>query len=432
MKKSSIKLYLIAILIINASVVRIAYSVELPAPKPSMLIHSNPYFSKFVKQVWRSNAHIQSAQTKVESAKYELKQSSKPLYNPNIDLEGQYVFKGEREDTYTAGISQTIDLFNKRRAHAEVGHYGFVEANANLQEQKLLIASEALKSLTAYRVDESVVMLAKRRTQLLHRFVLESERKFKAGDIAQSEIDQARLAYTEAISQQADEEVLLTQARQRLISVSQMNTLNWLKLPNKLPLPVYASSFIRSQWLRQLPIIRFYDAQVEVAQSAAHVAAKEAKPDPTINVRSGVEDKEPLVRFGLSMPLYVRNNYSDQVQAVNRQAIATDQDRMNAYKTSNAALNESLIRYQVLYKASLKFDSASKDNFVGGIKLLNKLWSAGEINTTDYIIQLKQRINSQIDGVKLKGHAWDTWFSLMEYSGQMTTWLSIHDSRSTL
>jgi cobalt-zinc-cadmium efflux system outer membrane protein len=391
----------------------------IAAPKASTFSHQNACFSKFIHQVWRSNAQIQSAKAQVESAKSNFSQSSKPIYNPNLDLESQYVFKDQREDTYTAGISQTIDLFNKRGARTEVGEHNLVVTKANLLVQQLALATKALSALAEYRMDEAIVKLAMHRTQLLHQFQKESDRKFKAGDIAQNELDQASLAYSEAISQQADEEINLTRARQRLIAVTQSASRNWPRLPNKLFTPIRASSFKQQQWLRNLPIIRFYSAQVDAAQAAVRVAQTETKADPTISIRGGMEDNGALVGAGLSIPLFVRNNFHDQVQAASHEAAAIDLARMNAYRESKIALQESLVRYRILYHATLDWNKASKNSLKGGIRLLNRLWSAGEINTTDYLIQLKQRIDSQIAGAKLKGQAWEAWAFMMQRSGQL-------------
>ena len=74
-----------------------------------------------------------------------------------------------------------------------------------------------------------------------------------------------------------------------------------------------------------------------------------------------------------------------------------------------------------LYAAMNRWQHASKHSLDGGIELLNRLWSAGELSTTDYLVQLKQRIDSQIAGQELNGKAWQMWFSVMEASGQLNT-----------
>ena len=126
----------------------------------------------------------------------------------------------------------------------------------------------------------------------------------------------------------------------------------------------------------------------------------------------------------MSVPLFVRNNFHDQLRAVNNQEIAVEQMRMNIYRETRASLQGDLARYRLLYVASQRWNQASKHSLDGGIELLNKLWAAGELSTTDYLVQLKQRIDSQIAGAELKGKAWQMWFSVLQASGHLTPWLS--------
>lgn len=401
-----------------------AAQLPTPAQTQATSIKTPASIKQFIHYVWQTNPAIQSAQSEVARADADFSQSQRPIYNPSLDLDAEHVRKEPFEDTYTAGISQTIDLFNKRGARAAVGQHGFAEAKANLSAQQLALATQTLKALADYRTAQAVVRLAKRRTQLLRRFKEQNVRKFKSGDIAQDALDQASLAYAEAISQQADEEVALTRAKQQLIAIAQSASRYWPQLPRQLPKPLRVSTSEQQAWLRQLPILQVYNARVATAQATVRVAQTETKPDPTISLRGGTEDKELLVGGSLSIPLFVRNNFQDQVRAANHQATAIEQMRMNVYRQVKAALQGDLSRYQILHAAFYQWHQASKHSLQGGMDLLNRLWSAGELSTTDYLVQLKQRIDSQIAGQELKGKAWQMWFSVMEASGQLNPWLT--------
>lgn len=378
---------------------------------------------RFVSYIWQHNPTIQSAQSNVARAEAEFSQSRKPLYNPSLDLEAEHIRREPQENTYTAGLSQTIDLFDKRGARAKVGQYGLAESKANLRAQQLSLATETLKALAEYRTAQKIVVLAKRRTKLLYRFRELNVRKFKSGDIAQDALDQAALAYAEAISQQANEEITLTTAKQHLMATAQTVPGRWPQLPHRLPKPLQPSRTQQQQWLQRLPLIHVYNARVAIALATIRVARTETKSDPTLSVRGGTEDKEALVGVGVNIPIFVRNNFRDQVRAANHQAIAVEKTRMNIFRHSKATLQGELSRYRILYDATRRWDQASKHSLDGGIDLLNRLWTAGELNTTNYLVQLKQRIDSQIAGVELNGKAWQSWFSVMEASGRLTSWL---------
>ncbi|HAT63919.1 MAG TPA: hypothetical protein DCS66_04860 [Flavobacteriaceae bacterium] len=378
---------------------------------------------EFISYVSRTNPAILSAQSEVAKADANYAQSRRPIYNPSLDVDAERVNQESFEDTYTAGINQTVDLFNKRGANAAVGQHGLAEAKANLLAEQLNVTTQALKALAKYRTAQSVVNLAKQRTQLLAEFKKQNVRKFKSGDIAQDALDQASLAYAHAISQQADEEIILMNAYQNLIAITHTSPNTWPIMPDKLPTPLRISIAKQEEWLRKLPVIEIYGAKVATAKAVIRVAQAETKPDPTIGFRGGTEDNELLIGGSLSIPLFVRNNFEDQVHAANHQAIAVEQEQMNIYRQNKARLQGDLSKYNTLYNAAGQWSQASKHSLDGGIDLLNRLWSAGELNTTDYLVQLKQRIDSQISGVELTGKTWQMWFSVMEASGQLKTWI---------
>lgn len=425
-KTQMIKIQSLLILIAFCLYPLLSQATSLPNPVQTQVVSIKRPTSikQFIHYVWQTNPAIQSTQSEVARADADFSQSQRPIYNPSLDLDAQHVRKEPFEDTYTAGISQTIDLFNKRDARAAVGQHDFAVAKANLSAQQLALATQTLKALAEYRTAQAVVRLAKRRTQLLSQFKEQNVRKFKSGDIAQDALDQASLAYAEAISQQADEEVAFTRAKQQLIAIAQAASRYWPQLPRQLPKPLRASPSEQQAWLRQLPIIQVYNARVATAQATVRVAQTETKPDPTISLRGGTEDKELLLGGSLSIPLFVRNNFQDRVHAANHQAIAVEQMRINVYRQVKAALHGDLSRYQILYAALRQWHRASKHSLDGGIDLLNRLWAAGELSTTDYLVQLKQRIDSQIAGAELKGEAWQMWFSVMEASGRLNPWLA--------
>lgn len=398
-------------------------SQAIPFPTKTISPKRIKSISQFIHYVWKTNPAIQAAQSEVNSANAEFSQSKQAVYNPDLIFEGEHVAKDPHENTYTAGISQTIDLSNKRGARTKVGRYSFAQAKANLSQQKLALATETLKALAEYRASQSAVKLARRRTQLLREFNVLNARKLKSGDIAQDASDLAALAYAEAISQQAEEEVILTQARQSLLQITHISATHWPQLKNRLPKPLDPPARKQKQWLTDLPLIQLYNARVSVAKGNVLVAKAQTKIDPTLSLAGGEEDNSALVNASLSFPIFVRNNFQDQVRAANQQEIAIEQSRMNVYRKVSAALQGDLYRYRILYHATINWHQAAKRSLSGGMQLLNRLWSAGELSTTDYIIQVKQRIDSQIAGVELKGKAWKMWFSTLASAGKLNNWL---------
>lgn len=375
-------------------------------------------------QVWQTNPSIQSAEAEVSAATANASASGRPIYNPELELDGERVRKDSQEDTYTVGISQTIDLFNKRGANRQVGQFTLAEAQASLAAQKLTVGIAALTALREFNTTQQIASLAKKRTQLLKKFVELTEKKHAAGDLGQAALDQSRLALSEAIAQQANTEFALSQAKEALAAITNRTANAWPALPSQLPrLPQLPSDPTRL--LQQLPSIQILNYRANTANARIRVAKTNTRPDPTISLRGGQEDKKALIGLSLSVPLFVRNNFHDQVTSASQESIAIDKARLNAYWQAKARLLGTASRYGILYSSYNQWSNVSAGSLNGGIKLLDKLWDAGEINTTDYLIQLRQRIDSQIAGTELQGQTWQAWFQWLDASGNLDHWLGL-------
>jgi len=54
---------------------------------------------------------------------------------------------------------------------------------------------------------------------------------------------------------------------------------------------------------------------------------------------------------------------------------------------------------------------------------LQRLWEAGELSTTDYLVQLRQTLDTKESALELRRSMWQAWFEWMSASGQIETWL---------
>ena len=56
--------------------------------------------------------------------------------------------------------------------------------------------------------------------------------------------------------------------------------------------------------------------------------------------------------------------------------------------------------------------------------MLEKLWRAGEISTSDYLVQLKQSLDTALSGLELESQAWQAWFDYLTAAGRLNDWLA--------
>jgi cobalt-zinc-cadmium efflux system outer membrane protein len=55
--------------------------------------------------------------------------------------------------------------------------------------------------------------------------------------------------------------------------------------------------------------------------------------------------------------------------------------------------------------------------------LLDQLWKAGELDTTDYLVQLKQALETAVEAIEHRGRLWRAWVAWLATSGQVDQWL---------
>lgn len=369
----------------------------------------------FIHEVLENNPGIQAAQANVLAAKARQRATAQPLYNPEFTAEVQSTIES------TAGINQTIDWTDKRETHTQVGSADAQVAEAQLMVLQQQLSAEILNALVTYQSNGQVVSLAKERTQLLQKFVSLTQKRHANGDVARIDVDLAQLALSEALVQQAAAEITLNQTVQKLRSITGLNQAHWPQFPNVLP-NIRLISDDLEKLIDKLPILQVLNKQYSRAQARISLAEKQRYPDPTIGVQGGrgegSEGNNWLMGVTVSIPLFVRNTYRAEVDAAKADIIEVAQKRRDLTRQNRAEIESSVERYKILYEAIQSWQEVSEKPLSDGVVLIGRLWQAGEINTTDYLVQLKQRVDSQIAGAELKGRAWQAWVDWLKASGQ--------------
>ena len=410
------RLFLLGFLVFN-------FLYCLPSYATSNLQKTNgtPLF-QFIEQTLENNPAIRAAEANVLAAHARQRAAAQPLYNPEIGGEVQSAI----DNTYAVGINQTIDWVNKRGARIEVGSANIQVANAELAALRQQLAADILNALAAYQTSQQVVILSKKRTQLLQQFVTLTKKRFATGDVARVDVDLSQLALSEGLAQQADAEVNQNQALQTLREITGFKQAEWPNFPSTLS-PLHPTIHEMEALLYQLPTLQILNNQYLSAEAQIRFAQKQRYADPTIGLQGGhqegAEGNDNLIGLTLSMPLNVRNTYRYEVDAANADAIEADQKRLDLVRQARADIESSAERYQMLYQTMQDWQQVSGKPLSDGITLINRLWQAGELNSTDYLVQLKQRLDSQIAGAELKGRAWQAWVAWLRASGQSECWL---------
>lgn len=385
--------------------------------------------SVFVNEVVENNPAIQAAKSNLLAAKARENASGQSLYNPEVSIQRQNAI----ENTAMVEISKSFDWANKRGARRSVGTANVWVAQAELDDLRQQLSTNIISALAKFMAEQKTVVLAKERTALFQQFIDISKKRYSSGDIARVDLDLANLALSEAMAQQADAEVNMNVALQSLRSITGFNQINWPNLSNSLPI-LSTQNIDSERLITHLPAFLVLSRKYQSALAQIKVAERNRIPDPTIGVQGGRQwegsDTKKLVGITVGIPLFVSNPYRAEVDAANFDAMEADAKRNDLVRQVRAEIKSSAERYQTLFRAVQQWQQISGKPLSDGTTLTEKLWQAGEITTTDYVVQIKQRIDSQIAGVQLKSRAWQAWAEWLKASGQIDTWLQIHPNTS--
>jgi outer membrane protein, heavy metal efflux system len=372
-----------------------------------------------VNRALATSPEIQAAQATVDAAQARLAGAGLPLNNPELELEA------ERTDisTYSLGISQAIDWHDKQSAFEQAAQAKLTSARAGVTALRLTKTTELLSTIGRIAVHHEVTTLSKRRTEILDRFAKLAKQRHAAGDISQAELGLARLSLAEAVMQHAGNGAELIRAKSDFFSVSGQKLDGGIKFPDQLP-----ATLPRTQDEEALaqnhPQVQAAHQMALAARQQIHAVDQERKADPTFGLAAGREDRENLVALSFSIPLQVRNNFRSNVDAAQAEALQSEKEAQQTYQNVLARLKGAHEGYNLVARAWALWLSQGQASLQQRIKLLEAQWQAGEMSTTDYLLQIQQTLDTQIAGVELHGNLWNAWIEWLSTSGTLNKWLN--------
>ncbi len=392
-----------------------AHQFEITSPSSRT---ASPAMAEFVEEVVNKNPRVQAARSALDASLARERAAGRPLYNPALELDTENTVT---EDT-TLGLSQTIDWGDKRDARTQVASFELAGIRAELAGARLALGAELLSALGQYQAALELERLTGRRADLMQDFSALGEQRYRAGDLGQVDLELARLAAIEAKLRQAQTKATLSEAEQSLIAVVGESRSNWPALTTDLPVLNLAETDI-DNYLMKLPAVQAQLARVAAAKAIIQLRARERKPDPTISLRGGREEDENLVGLSLSVPLFVRNSFRAEVDAASADLIATERNSQDAYRRARAQLVSASGRYRLTREAWVDWQQSGQTSLDQQTELLQRIWRAGELGTTDYLVQLNQALATQTSAIELLGSLWQAWSDWLAAAGQLDPWL---------
>ena len=395
-----------------------AWAVDASAPQ------ATPALQAFVSEALRTHPAMQAARAELDRFRAEADAAGQPLYNPEIGLEYQETDVAER----TVGIQQTFDWTDKREARSSAAESAFVAAQSRYAAVREAFIAGLMIALAENEIAAEQATLAERSVDLMRRFARLGEQRQKAGDLSQVDYNLTVLARTEAEMQLARARSRAAGAEQqvRALTIGMSNA--WPALPQQSPDLRFNANF--DELLASSPVIVAARLDAQAAAAVVSLRQRQRKPDPTFGLRAGKEGEEDLIALSFSIPLFVRNSYNAEVAAAVADERAASLDAKVIERDVRARLITAGRRYQNVRSAWQSWESVGAASLDRQIDVLERLWQAGELGTTDYLVQLRQALDTNTSALDLKLELWVAWFDWLEASARASDWAGLPTSLS--
>ncbi len=404
-----------------------ACSLPLQAAEPVRIVLDKAApdaLAQSIGAILPSHPLTRAAKARLEAARANLRAADKGSYNPELEIDT------EDTDINTSYIqlSQTFDVGGKRGSRTSMAEAGLIRARAEYIQARQSLSNKLLSAMAENNTRQQLARLAERGLKLMKEFADIAEQRHRAGDLNQVELDLARLAYNEALMQHAQALADAAESNQRLRALFADDTDNLPALPESMPTPRLPDDM--DPFLLGLPAMQALRAEVDVAKYNVKLRQSERSWDPTFALRGGREDQQTLLGATFSIPLNIVNAYKAEVDVANQERISVEQEAQQMFRNLRGEVLSTTERYRLLQVAWRNWKQSGRISVNRQLKLIKKLWRAGDMSTAEYLIQLKQALDTQAAGLSLRGQLWRSGFNWMNTTASIDTWLNLNDKGS--
>ena len=400
----------------SSSYVQAANNMTIrPAPKVLQL---------FMQQIVPTHSRFFAAQAERDSVISANSASDNAIYNPEFEIDSEKT--NIRTTTY--GLSQTIDWGDQRGAKTSIAKHQLDAAQSIFQQKRQQLIHDLLFSAKDFHNKSRLAALSTQRLKVMQDFYHLAKQKHIAGDLDQVELDLAQLAYSESVLKNAQVITSKILAEQAYIALygsdlkSEQQKLTALTINfDEVALPSDLDAFLLT-----LPQMRVVQANVAANKMAIELRKSESSADPTIAIRSGKEDQESLVGISLSIPLNFRNNYRAEIDIARKKYLQAEQLSLQAWRDLRRDITTQTRHYQLMREAWVQWQQSGQKSMNRQLKLLKQLWRAGDLSTTDYLVQIKQNLDTQSAGIELQTTLWASWLTWLDSTAQIEAWLQLN------
>ncbi|MAO68397.1 MULTISPECIES: TolC family protein [Idiomarina] len=347
------------------------------------------------QQTVQQHPSVQAAEEQAEALIQQGQQLNQPLYNPTLssrlDREGDI-------NNYAVGLSQTIDWSTGNEARASQSDAMTALAMSVYRQSASEHAKTLLNAYVQWFDAKRRYDLAQQQEQFVQQAIkLVSERR-KAGDLSAIDEQLTLLALSRQLQQTASAYQQLQSTQAKLNALLPGAPANELSLSEDM---FQFTPDLTARW-QQHPAIKAAYLKWQLKRANIDWKRSLTTANPTVGVEAGESDNENVVGLTFSIPLQLRNNYSNAVQAASREALAEEKRVIALKRQWEASLESSLNNYRFVKNQWQSWQQNFQARQAESMQLIEQSWLAGDLSTTDYLTAMQQQLDSQFAGIGLQ------------------------------
>ena len=421
MKKTIIASLLLGLLTVPVTTVTAAESTLSGAMSQTGLAATTNNLGQFshwlpqVMQRFNSLPEVQAQAARRQQALLSVEAADQAVYNPELGLG----YQNASEDTYSLDISQTIDWGDKRGVATRIAQLESEILLSNITLERNQMLAERLQALTNQSQARKALEFQKQQFNLAKGQLDIARQRTEVGDLSSVELQLMQLDVASNAADYALAEQASIAADGQVLALFGEFDLPFADFVNALT--VQAAHLEISP---ELPALKSAYQQVLVAKVTAEQAKADGSADPSISLSAEREGDENKFGVGVSIPLQIRNNYSEAI-AVASQGIAIAEQ---TYLAQERVLLQQQKQFLLsLPRLTQRYQDWSELVLTSGTQAaqsLSQQWQAGDINTSDYLQSQRQMSGSYLAGLALESALYESWLSWMGTSGQLEGYLN--------
>lgn len=376
-----------------------------------------------LQTAWQQHPDYRATEAQLTAARARLDAAAQPLYNPELQIAG-----GDEgpDRTTSAGLNLALDLSGKRRVRRDAASARVDLATAEARCRRRDFVHQWLTANSEWQAARARSDTGERRLALVARFAELAKRQYAADDISGLERDLAQLARDEAQAEQSQWRVAQAdaEARFRRLDRDAAAATNW-------PTEALTAPAGADRDLQALPDWQAAEAAAIAAEREITVARRNRIADPVIGAYGGRKQydgggpSDRVYGFTLTVPLFVRNAYRAEVAAAQADADVAQAELQRVALELEAERRRATDSYAAAFAAWNRWKDSPGTDVERRAGLLERLWREGELSTADYLLQIKQTLDTQLAGADLQARLWRTYFDYLAATGRLEGWAGL-------